>query len=59
MGIAHLMIAEDDTGCPAAFMGIVNGTLEMLFISLEGREKGLGKHLIGYGIKYYAVERVV
>ena len=59
MGIAHLMIAEDDTGCPVAFMGIADGTLEMLFISPEEREKGLGKHLIGYGIKYYAVERVV
>lgn len=59
MGIAHLIIAEDGTGCPVAFMGIADGILEMLFISPEEREKGLGKHLIGYEIKYYAVERVV
>ena len=37
IGIAHLMIAEDDRGCPVAFMGIEDGTLEMLFISPEER----------------------
>ena len=57
-GIAHLMIAEDDRGCPVAFMGIEDGTLEMLFISPEERGKGLGKRLLQYGIKTYAVERV-
>ena len=57
-GIAHLMIAEDDRGCPGAFMGIKDGTLEMLFISPEERGKGLGKRLLQYGIKTYAVERV-
>ena len=45
-GIAHLMIAEDDRGCPGAFMGIKDGTLEMLFISPEERGKGLGKRLL-------------
>ena len=39
--IAHLMIAEDDTDCPVAFMGVEDGTLEMLFISPEERGKGL------------------
>ena len=34
-GIAHLMIAEDDAGRPVAFMGVEDGTLEMLFISPE------------------------
>ena len=58
MGIAHLMIAEDDTGCPVAFMGDEDSSLEMLFISPEERGKGLGKRLIQYGIKAYAVERV-
>ena len=57
-GLAHLMIAEDDRGCPGAFMGIKDGTLEMLFISPEERGKGLGKRLLQYGIKTYAVERV-
>lgn len=58
MGIAHLMLAEADTGYPVAFMGIEDSTLEMLFISPEERGKGLGKCLIQYGIKAYAVERV-
>ena len=57
-GIAHLMIAEDETGQPVAFMGIEDRTLEMLFISPEERGKGLGKRLIQYGIKHYAVERL-
>ena len=51
MGIAHLMIAKNDMGCPVAFMGIEDGTLEMLFISPEERGKGLGKRLLQYGIK--------
>lgn len=56
--IAHLIIAEDDTGRPIAFMGIENGTLEMLFISPEERGKGLGKRLIQCGIENYAVEKL-
>ena len=56
--IAHLMIAEDDTDCPVAFMGVEDGTLEMLFISPEERGKGIGKRLIQYGIKNYGVERL-
>ncbi|MBS5523427.1 MAG: GNAT family N-acetyltransferase [Clostridiales bacterium] len=57
-GIAHLVIAKDEGGSPAAFMGIENGTLEMLFISQNERGKGLGKRLIQYGIENYAVERL-
>lgn len=57
-GIAHLMIAVDDRGCPVAFMGIEDGTLEMLFISPEERGKGLGKCLMQYGIKNYAVHKL-
>ena len=57
-GIAHLVIAEDEAGHPAAFMGIEDGTLEMLFISPEERGKGLGKRLIQYGIANYDVQRL-
>ena len=56
--IAHLVIAEDDTDRPAAFMGIEDGSLEMLFISPAERGKGLGKRLIQYGIEKHAVERL-
>ena len=57
-GIAHLVIAEDETGRPGAFMGIEDGTLEMLFISPEERGKRLGKRLIQYGIENYGVKRL-
>lgn len=58
MGVAHLMIAEDDTGCPIAFMGTEGDSLEMLFIAPQARGKGLGKRLLQYGITTYAVKRV-
>ena len=56
--VAHLIIAEDEAGCAAAFMGIENGTLEMLFISPEERGKGLGKRLLRYGIEHYSLKRL-
>lgn len=57
-GIAHLVVAEDDSGRPAAFMGIEDGALEMLFVAPEERGKGIGKRLIQYGIENYDVERL-
>lgn len=57
-GVEHLLVAEDDKGCAVAFMGIEDGSLEMLFISPEERGKGLGKRLIRYGIEKYAVKRL-
>ena len=57
-GIAHLIIAEDEADRPVAFMGIEDGTLEMMFISPEERGKGLGKRVIQHGIENYAVERL-
>lgn len=56
--VAHLLIAEDEAGRPVAFMGVEKGSLEMLFIAPEERGKGLGKHLIRYGIENYGVERL-
>ena len=57
-GVAHLLIAKDNKDRPVAFMGIEDGTLEMLFISPEERGKGLGKRLIQYGIENYDVRRL-
>ena len=57
-GIAHLVTAEDETGRPVAFMGIENGTLEMLFIAPEERGKGLGRRLLQYGMEHYAVRQL-
>ena len=56
--IAHLMIAEDEAGCAAAFMGIEDGTLEMLFIASKERGKGLGKRLIQYGMENCGIKRL-
>ena len=56
--VANLLVAEDETGNPVAFMGVEEGTLEMLFISPEARGKGLGKRLIQHGISKYAIRRL-
>lgn len=56
--VLHLLIAEDESGWPVAFMGVEAGSLEMLFIAPEERGKGLGRRLIQYGIKKYSVEKL-
>ena len=50
-----MIIANDEEDRPAAFMGIENGVLEMLFITPEQRGKGLGRALLSLGIKKYGV----
>ena len=57
-GIQHLIIAEDDSSAPVAFMGVQDGSLEMLFIKAEERGKGLGRKLIRKGIDEYSVNRL-
>ena len=47
--VEHLIAAETEK--PIAFMGVQNGRLEMLFITLEERGKGMGKQLLQYGIE--------
>lgn len=56
-GIKHLIIAKKDD-LPIAFMGIEDGSLEMLFIADSERGKGLGKKLIKKGIDEYGVNRL-
>lgn len=56
--IAHLVIVTNENNFPAAFMGVENGKLEMLFVSPEERGEGLGKRLIRYGIKNYSISEV-
>ena len=55
--VEHLIAAETEK--PIAFMGVQNGRLEMLFITLEERGKGMGKQLLQYGIENYIVELTV
>ena len=56
--VPHLIVLEDEGGAPAAFMGIGEQKLEMLFLAPEARGKGHGKHLLQYGIERYAVREV-
>ena len=57
-GVPHLIVAKDDANEPVAFMGIDNRRLEMLFVSPQMRGQGVGKKLVLYGIKEYAVNEV-
>lgn len=57
-GVAHLIVAENDRGEPAAFMGMEGGRLEMLFLSPAERGRGLGRQLLQYGIEHYGVSEV-
>ena len=58
LGVAHRLVAEDEAGAPAAFMGVEDGALEMLFIDPEERGKGLGRRLLRLGIESYGVRRL-
>lgn len=56
--ISHLIVAENESKFPIAFMGLEEQRLEMLFISPEERGKGLGKKLIRYGIENYSINEL-
>lgn len=56
--VARLVVAEDDEGTPVAFMGVEEGTLEMLFLSPDVRGRGLGRQLLRYGMENLGVERL-
>ena len=57
-GIADLFVLYSKEETPVAFMGIEEGSLEMLFISPEERGKGYGRKLIEYGIQNKGVSKV-
>ena len=57
-GVAHLFVAENETGVPVAFMGTEKDRLEMLFLSPSERGKGLGRRLLEYGIREQGVRQV-
>lgn len=56
--VQHLIVAEDESGKPAAFMGTENGRLEMLFLSPSERGNGLGKRMLQYGIQNYGIREL-
>lgn len=57
-GVAHLLVAETETGESVAFMGMENDRLEMLFLAPQTRGQGLGKQLLQSGIQTYGVREV-
>ena len=56
-GVETLVVAQDQNG-PAAFMGVEQGSLEMLFVAPEARGKGLGGRLLRCGVEQYGVQRL-
>lgn len=54
----YLIVTENESGLPVAFMGLNEQKLEMLFVLPEERGKGLGKQLIQYGIKNYSINEL-
>ena len=57
-GVSHLVIIENESHQPIAFMGIEDTKLEMLFIKNSERGKGIGKQLLKYGIEKYNVNEL-
>ena len=57
-GVAHLVIAQDGDGRPAAFMGVNEQMLEMLFVAPRERGEGVGKALLQYGMEQFGVSRL-
>ena len=53
--VAHLLTAQDGSGAFVGFMGIENGTLEMLFLDPAVRGKGLGRQMLRLGMEHYGV----
>lgn len=56
--VPHLIVVEEAPGAPAAFMGIDDDRLEMLFLAPAARGKGLGKRLLQYGVSHYGVREL-
>ena len=54
----EVLVVAQKGGAPAAFMGIEDGSLEMLFIAPQERGKGLGRQLLRFGIVCFGVNRL-
>ena len=52
------MVAEEEPGNPAAFLGVEGDRLEMLFLDPDARGRGLGRALLTYGLEHYAIRKV-
>lgn len=55
-GVEHLVVVEEHSGELLGFMGVDSERLEMLFLAPAARGKGLGRRLVEYGIRNYALQ---
>lgn len=56
--VAHLLVAENESGEPIGFLGTEQERLEMLFLSPQERGKGIGKEMLQYGMKQYGIREL-
>ena len=56
--VQHLCIALSKQGKLLGFIGVADQRLEMLFIQVNARGQGIGKQLLRYAIKNFAVKEV-
>ena len=56
--VPHLLVAEEMADHPLGFMGIDGSMLEMLFVQVNQRGKGIGKALLSYGLSHYPLQEV-
>lgn len=52
------LLGFEEEGFLVGFMGVADGSLEMLFIHNDHRGKGIGKKLIQYGIDHLKVTKL-
>ena len=56
--VQHLCIALSKQGELLGFVGVADQRLEMLFIQVNARGQGIGKQLLRYAIKNFAVNEL-
>lgn len=56
--VPRLVVAADEKGAPAAFMGIDGRKIEMLFVAPEHRGAGIGRRLVEYAFARCAADEV-
>lgn len=56
--VPHLCIALSEKGELLGFIGVADQRLEMLFIQVNARGQGIGKQLLRYAIKNFAVNEL-
>ena len=56
--VPHLCIALSKQGELLGFIGVADQRLEMLFIQVNARGQGIGKQLLRYAIKNFAVKEL-